>query len=589
MFLKRFIILAVGVLVSIGAFVIYFEYSRSQMEERFRAKREEFHLTGPLQLTAANISAEAPAPAAVPSSTGAPDTNTLIGPVPPPASATPDSSSSATPAPVMPAPTLTPDAGTTPAPAASSDFNLTPTPTPAPAADSNTAPVTPSVPSTVNFPRQFDNASVFQIASYRPDLTPFRSAVELGQATPSTTPDAAAPAPVEAAQPPIQGEASVIVLLYHQIAPAGTKLSPKLQWTMQADIFESEMKYIHDNGYHVVPMSDVLAFIRHQKTLPAGSICITFDDGYKSPLVFAKPILDKYGYPWTFFIYPQFVNDNPTTSYKGAVSWPELLQLQKEGVDIECHSMTHPILTKKGNKSPEQYAAWLQNETAGAKKILEQHMGKRITCFAYPYGANNKQVEQAVIDAGFDAIFTVADNPVHSTTNIHSIGRYTITQGVEKNFAGYLHQSALSLSAADPEPGATISNPQPVITAVLTQMSADKLDPASLETQIRDMGVVKHDFDPATNTLRLYLPRPLIQHDEWINIHVKDAKTGQVMVANWSFNYEPGAGAAVHAPIPTSAPAPAAAPVPTPAPAAASTNAAPTTATAGTAAAPKTD
>ena len=52
------------------------------------------------------------------------------------------------------------------------------------------------------------------------------------------------------------------MLLYHQFVPAGTKLSPKLQWTMQADVFESEMKYIHDNGYHVVPMSDVLAFIK---------------------------------------------------------------------------------------------------------------------------------------------------------------------------------------------------------------------------------------------------------------------------------------------------------------------------------------
>ena len=541
MFLKRFIVLAVGVLLAIGTFVIYFEYSRSQMEERFRAEREKFHVNGPLQLTEANMPSEAPAPA--PNSTGAADTNTLIGPVPPPASATPDNSS-------------------TNAPATSSDSNATPNPAPA---DSNAAPATPSAPSTVIFPRH--SASVFQLASYRPELAPFRSAIVLGQSTPSATPIAAS-APEQAPQQPPQGEASVIVLLYHQIAPAGTKLSAKLQWTMQADVFESEMKYIHDNGYHVVPMSDVLAFIRHQKTLPAGSVCITFDDGYKSPLVFAKPILDKYGFPWTFFIYPQFINDTPASNYKGAASWPELVQLQKEGVDIECHSMTHPILTKKGSKSPEQYAAWLQNETAGAKKILEEHLGKTITCFAYPYGANNKQVQQAVIDAGFEAIFTVADNPVHSTTNIHSIGRYTITQGVEKNFAGYLHQSALSLSAADPEPGATISNPQPVITAVLTDLSADKLDPASLETQVRDMGVVKHDFDPATNTLRIYLPRPLIQHEEFVNIRVRDAKTGQVMVANWSFNYEPGAGAAVHAPITTSAPAPA------PAPAPASTNAA---------------
>jgi hypothetical protein len=118
-------------------------------------------------------------------------------------------------------------------------------------------------------------------------------------------------------------------------------------------------------------------------------------------------------------------------------------------------------------------------------------------------------------------------------------------------------------------------------------MSADALDPASLETQVRDMGVVKHDFDPATNTLRIYLPRPLIQPDVLVNVRVKDAKTGQIMVANWSFNYEPGAGAVVHPPIPTSVPAPAPAPASTPA----STNAAPSaepapSATVGTAPAP---
>ncbi|HEY8995847.1 MAG TPA: polysaccharide deacetylase family protein [Lacunisphaera sp.] len=552
MFLKRFIVLAVGVLIAIGTFVIYFEYSRSQMEERFRTEREKFHVNGPLQLTEANIPSEAPTPA--PNSTGASDTNTLIGPVPPSTTAAPDASTS------------------TATPSTSTGANAT-NPTPA---DSNAAPVTPSAPSTVNFPRA--TASPFQFASYRPDLAPYRSAIVISQASATPLP---ANAPEQTAQPPAQGEASVIVLLYHQFVPAGTKISPKLQWTMHADTFESEMKYIHDNGYHVVPLSDVLAFIHHQKSLPAGSVCITIDDGYKSPLVFAKPVLDKYGYPWTFTIYPQFINDTPTSSYKGAASWPELVQLQKEGVDIECHSMTHPILTKKGNKTPEQYAAWLENETAGAKKILEQHLGKPVTCFFYPYGAWNKQVQAAAIAAGYQAIFTVADNPVHSTTNPFSIGRYTITQNVEKNFAAYLHQSALSLTKADPEPGATISNPQPVITAVLTEMSADKLDPASLETQVRDMGVVKHDFDPATNTLRIYLPRPLVQHEEFVNIRVRDAKTGQIMVANWSFNYEPGAGAAIHAPIPTIGPAPAPAP--------ASTNAAPGSSVGASPAQPKTD
>jgi len=378
-------------------------------------------------------------------------------------------------------------------------------------------------------------------------------------AAPLTTPAAApAPAPVsatttpEAALPPSTGEASAIVLGYHQFRAPGA--SSKNPYNMAQDAFESEMKYIHDNGYHVVPLSDIVRFIKHEITLPPGSVAITIDDGYKSSIVYAAPVLKKYGYPWTFFVYPDFitVGEGP-----GAASWKDLLELQSEGVDVECHSMTHPFLTHHRqqikhvwqNLSPEEYDQFLTTEIAGSKDILEQKLGKTIRYLAYPYGDYNKQVEAKAVAAGYEAIFTVADNPVHSTTNIHSVGRYVITQPVERNFPAYLRQSALSLAKTDPEPGATVSDPRPVITAVLDSLSASKLDPQSLETSVRDFGTVRHDFDPQTNTVRLYLPRDLIQPVVLVNIRVKDATTGQVLVANWHFNYEPGNGASSHQPI----------------------------------------
>ena len=40
------------------------------------------------------------------------------------------------------------------------------------------------------------------------------------------------------------------------------------QWTMNEDVFESEMKYIHDNGYNVIPMSVLLKFLRHEGSVP---------------------------------------------------------------------------------------------------------------------------------------------------------------------------------------------------------------------------------------------------------------------------------------------------------------------------------
>ena len=532
MLLKRILILAAFVLLFLVVFIGYSQYAHAVMEGKFRAERKKFGVEA-TTLTSTAPASPAPAPVANPSF----ETNALIGPVPP----APSDTNAAPVDTNTPAPATTPDA----------------TPS-APAATPDAAPSAPAVaPSTMN---ESGPASVFQLASYRPFAgTEVRLvSAEEGQAevpAPAAAPETApAPTPAPAAAKSAESSTgSVIVLLYHQFKPAGVKIPPAFQWTMHDDVFESEMKYIHDNGYNVIPMSQLLAFLRHEGTVPPKAVVITIDDGYKSAVVYAAPILKKYGYPWTFFIYPEFVT---VAEGSGAVSWNDLLALQKEGIDIESHSMTHPNLKShhqkiKGvwhNLSPDEYAAWLKNETAGSKAVLEEHMGKKIICLAYPYGEYNKEVEQAAIDAGYEAIFTVADNPVHATTSLHSIGRYTMTTPVEKNFAAYLRQGALGLTSAEPAPGATTSDPRPVITAVLGYSGT--LDPKSIETSIRDMGIVHHDFDPATNTIRMYLPRPLVASVVLVNIRVEDASSHHVMVANWHFNYEPASGAAAtHAPI----------------------------------------
>jgi peptidoglycan/xylan/chitin deacetylase (PgdA/CDA1 family) len=398
-----------------------------------------------------------------------------------------------------------------------------------------------------------------------PPSAPAATNAPLAKTAPATTNPAPASASVTAVAPaglPPRATAAsdrAIVLGYHQFTGPGA--GSKNIYSMSQDVFAGEMKYLRDNGYNVVPLSAVVKFVEHKGTLPPNAVAITIDDGYKSAINYAAPVLKQYGYPWTFFVYPAFIT---RTESKGAASWPDLLELQKEGVDIESHSMTHPQLTSHLHKfngsvhnlSPQEYDAFLTEETAGAKQILEHEMGKPIEYFAYPYGAYNQTVEAKAIAAGYEAIFTVADNPVHITTDVHRIGRYIITKPVEKLFASYLRQGALSLAQVNPEPGAVVSNPEPVITAVLGFNG----DPKTIETEVRDYGVVKHDFDPATSTIRLYLPRPLIQPEVLVSIRARDVQSGQIMVANWTFNYEPAPGTPqpAHPPIgvPANEPAP---------------------------------
>jgi peptidoglycan/xylan/chitin deacetylase (PgdA/CDA1 family) len=344
--------------------------------------------------------------------------------------------------------------------------------------------------------------------------------------TPAPTTQSTAPSSSETAESP-----SIIILGYHQFTP-GNQPSGNV-YSMTANAFAGEMKVLKDSGCHVVPLADIVHFIQGKGTLPPHAVAITIDDGYKSPIVNAAPILKQYGYPWTFFCYTDFIADHEN---KGAASWDDLLELQKEGVDIECHSKSHPMLAHKNGKSPEQYDQWLTAETAGAKAILEQHLNKKILYFAYPFGDYNKQVQDHLVAAGYEAIFTVAGNPVRANTSLLNVGRYVVTGPEEKDFAGWLHQGALSVGTATPAPGATITTPRPLISATLD--FAGQLDPKSIQATVKNYGPVPSDFDDKTDTVRLYLPRDLIAPVVDVSIHAKDATTHQTMVANWQFNYE---------------------------------------------------
>jgi peptidoglycan/xylan/chitin deacetylase (PgdA/CDA1 family) len=64
-------------------------------------------------------------------------------------------------------------------------------------------------------------------------------------------------------------------------------------------------------------------------------VMINFDDGLKSQLIYAKPILDKYGFKASFFIICGRVGTE-----RSSMNWQDIAELRKDGMDIESHSMT---------------------------------------------------------------------------------------------------------------------------------------------------------------------------------------------------------------------------------------------------------
>src|SRR6185437_3720396 len=76
-------------------------------------------------------------------------------------------------------------------------------------------------------------------------------------------------------------------------------------------------------------------------------VMINFDDGWKSQFLYAKPILDQYGFKASFFIVCGKVAAEPYW-----MTWPQVTALKNDGMDIYVHSIifqscylwpSHPI------------------------------------------------------------------------------------------------------------------------------------------------------------------------------------------------------------------------------------------------------
>src|SRR5438046_3363471 len=278
-------------------------------------------------------------------------------------------------------------------------------------------------------------------------------------ANPSPAPSAAkaastpsAPA-VGATNPPaakgckvvVDQTAQVIIFCYHRLVDKirypGTEIRP-------AD-FEAQMKGLKDRGITVIGMQDFLAWRRGEKNIPPRCAVVSFDDGWKSQYDVAWPIMKKFGYPFTLFIYTEGVRGGHFGGGE-AVTWEQLAEMRDAGIDIQGHSATHQDLRKPYDKmakkklSPPEYEQWLQNEIAGCKELLEQRLGIKVNCFAVPYGFYNQHIKDVAKNAGYEAVFTVYGQPITFRSSMDSLGRYLMEGNKPKVFGEAISMIASS-------------------------------------------------------------------------------------------------------------------------------------------------
>lgn len=185
------------------------------------------------------------------------------------------------------------------------------------------------------------------------------------------------------------GVQGVTVLCYHRVGPGSGRMN------VSAARFAAQMQWLADNGYHVVSLSALEAFLAGNAPLPRRSVVLTFDDGYRTVYRHAWPVLRRMGYPATLFIYTDFIGSHD------ALTTAQMREMRASGlIDIQAHSKSHRNLTERSGDSAA-YLRMLTQELREPQRRLagllaSQDAPPQVHHFAYPYGDANEAVLAAM-------------------------------------------------------------------------------------------------------------------------------------------------------------------------------------------------
>lgn len=350
---------------------------------------------------------------------------------------------------------------------------------------------------------------------------------------PTTTPVAVAtPTPT----PAIDRSARFIVLCYHRFED-----KPHDSLAIAPAEFKAQMQSLKDSGIAVVPLKDVLAWRRGEKNIPSKSAVITIDDGYVSGYEVAWPILKEFNYPFTMFIYTNWVQVGGKS-----MTWDQLAEMRDAGVDIESHTESHKDLRKA--PPGQDYATWLHNEVYRSKQILEDKLGIKVVAFAFPYGFHNEVVRKTAMDAGYQMLLTVYGQHEGIDAPADQIGRYAIESTHPEVFKTAINfapgngnnpgvvatQLASASMVTEPMNEEHVKTPQPKLRANLATMG--EIDPGSVEMRVSGYGVVPAKYDPQTKLVSYDFTEKLLPKTYTVIVSAK--VKGKRVETHWVFTVD---------------------------------------------------
>ena len=217
------------------------------------------------------------------------------------------------------------------------------------------------------------------------------------------------------------------VIMYHRVIEDKEENKGVHGTYITIENFKKHMKYLKDNGYKTITFED-LKNNKYKHRFDRGNkwVMLTFDDGYKDNYRNAFPILKNYNFKAVIYLigllkYNKWdvdVKENPERKFS-LMCDEEILEMQNYGIEFGGHTMTHPRLSQISKEEALK-------EIKESQEILEKKLGKKMLCFAYPYGDRDKGVKEIVKELGYEFAVATDSGDVTFDDDLYNIRRIGI-------------------------------------------------------------------------------------------------------------------------------------------------------------------
>lgn len=318
------------------------------------------------------------------------------------------------------------------------------------------------------------------------------------------SPSTSEPSDYSTILPAAEDPTEVIVLGYHDFSNE----RPETEMCISTDKFRQQMETIKKLKYNVISLNDFRLWKEGKKNLPDNPALITIDDGWRSVYTDAYPVLKEFGYPFTLYIYTDYLNNHAKS-----LTHEMVREMQANGATIGSHSVSHhlPSIVKKfRSNGSESFSKYLDKEFGSSQKILQSTFGQAVTTYVYPGGFHLAEMYPVAQKFGYQHLFTVLPGKVTRLTENHLLPRYIVLGTNDSIFNRAIAKGlelAPPLVPVSPEPASRVPSRLPIISVDFS--SIPDLDPGSLKMVILGYGNVPASFDAASKTYSWKVNRPI--------------------------------------------------------------------------------